>query len=129
MVLKNTSSVARDHLSSERTYLAYMRTSLGLCVMGVALVQLFAITEITDSPISPHMASQTQKLQQIARPLGALTVAFSFVVLLQGTWRYFRIQLSLFDNMFPIARISTALQTFVFTSIIVVIFVSMLSGN
>lgn len=101
MVLKNTSSVARDHLASERTYLAYVRTSLGLCVMGVgttlpsqflshlltpflALVQLFAIAEIMDPTIDPHMASHTQKLQRTARPLGALTIAFSFVVLLQG---------------------------------------------
>jgi len=33
--LLNNGSVARDHLASERTYLAYVRTSLGLASAGV----------------------------------------------------------------------------------------------
>ena len=35
MVLENAGSVARDHLASERTFLAYVRTSMGLASMGV----------------------------------------------------------------------------------------------
>lgn len=35
LVLKNSGSVARDHLASERTFLAYVRTSMGLASMGV----------------------------------------------------------------------------------------------
>ena len=35
LLLANTGSVARDHLASERTYLAYIRTSLGLASAGV----------------------------------------------------------------------------------------------
>jgi uncharacterized membrane protein YidH (DUF202 family) len=35
LTLANTGSVARDHLASERTYLAYVRTSLGISSMGV----------------------------------------------------------------------------------------------
>ncbi|KAF9078809.1 hypothetical protein BDP27DRAFT_29880 [Rhodocollybia butyracea] len=35
VVLENTNSVARDHLASERTFLAYVRTSLGVTVAGV----------------------------------------------------------------------------------------------
>jgi uncharacterized membrane protein YidH (DUF202 family) len=34
-VLKNTGSVARDHLASERTFLAWMRTSVSLAMAGV----------------------------------------------------------------------------------------------
>lgn len=33
--LQNTGSVARDHLSSERTWLAYVRTSLSIASAGV----------------------------------------------------------------------------------------------
>lgn len=33
--LKNTGSVARDHLASERTFLAWMRTSISLAMAGV----------------------------------------------------------------------------------------------
>lgn len=35
LVLKNTGSVARDHLASERTFLAWMRTSVSLAMAGV----------------------------------------------------------------------------------------------
>lgn len=35
LILLNSGSVARDHLASERTFLAYVRTSLTLVTMGV----------------------------------------------------------------------------------------------
>lgn len=35
--LENSGSVARDHLASERTFLAYVRTSLGCSTMGVGM--------------------------------------------------------------------------------------------
>jgi hypothetical protein len=35
LVLQNTGSVARDHLASERTFLAYVRTSLSFASAGV----------------------------------------------------------------------------------------------
>ena len=35
LTLQNSGSVARDHLASERTFLAYVRTSLTIASMGV----------------------------------------------------------------------------------------------
>ena len=35
LILQNSGSVARDHLASERTFLAYVRTSLTIATMGV----------------------------------------------------------------------------------------------
>jgi hypothetical protein len=35
LVLQNSGSVARDHLALERTFLAYVRTSLTIATMGV----------------------------------------------------------------------------------------------
>lgn len=35
LVLENSGSVARDHLASERTFLAYVRTSLAIATTGV----------------------------------------------------------------------------------------------
>lgn len=37
LTLKNSGSVARDHLASERTFLAYVRTSLGIVTAGVGV--------------------------------------------------------------------------------------------
>ncbi|KAL1303590.1 hypothetical protein AAFC00_006955 [Neodothiora populina] len=36
-VYKNTGSVARDHLAAERTFLAWIRTGLGLVALGTAI--------------------------------------------------------------------------------------------
>ncbi len=36
-VFSNTGSVARDHLASERTFLAWVRTGLGFMALGVAV--------------------------------------------------------------------------------------------
>ncbi|RUS31614.1 hypothetical protein BC938DRAFT_477459 [Jimgerdemannia flammicorona] len=35
LLLENKGSVARDHLSNERTYLAWLRTSLSIITVGV----------------------------------------------------------------------------------------------
>ena len=36
-VYQNTGSVARDHLASERTFLAWIRTGLGFVALGIAV--------------------------------------------------------------------------------------------
>jgi len=51
--LENTGSVARDHLASERTFLAYMRTSLAIASSGVGefdSLQSDALTKLNISP-------------------------------------------------------------------------------
>ena len=49
-LLKNTGSVARDHLASERTLLAWLRTGLGFIALGIA-VERFSQLDL--SPIHP----------------------------------------------------------------------------
>lgn len=45
-LLKNTGSVARDHLASERTFLAWMRIGLAFTALGLA-VQRFSQLELS----------------------------------------------------------------------------------
>jgi uncharacterized membrane protein YidH (DUF202 family) len=97
--LKNQGGVARDHLSSERTFLAYVRTSLTIACTGVgtsfsvldpalspyhlirllALVQLFTIS-------TSNQNGAAKRLQVYARPLGASTIILGVCVLLLGTF-------------------------------------------
>ncbi|KAK1768368.1 inner membrane protein YidH [Phialemonium atrogriseum] len=53
-VFLNTGSVARDHLASERTFLAWIRTGLGFVALGIAIERFsqLDIREILQPPES-----------------------------------------------------------------------------
>ncbi|KAF8993839.1 hypothetical protein BDQ17DRAFT_1431432 [Cyathus striatus] len=105
--LLNNGSVARDHLASERTYLAYVRTSLGIASAGVALTQFFKLSERT---------------QSLAAPLGATAIGSSLLVLLIGTYRYFEVQATLPTGRYPASRIGISVIAFIVVSLIVATF-------
>lgn len=98
--LENSGSVARDHLASERTFLAYMRTSLAISSSGVALVQLFSAT-------SASSYASLDGVHNYTRSLGASTVILGLLVLFIGTTRYFTIQSALTKGFFPAAQLAT----------------------
>jgi len=116
--LENTGSVARDHLANERTWLAYVRTSLSIASAGVALVQLFTISTAVTIP--------TKQLRKFVRPLGGATVILGWLTLVIGTWRYFRVQTSLQGNKFPPARVFVGFLSVVLGSIVAVTFAVLL---
>jgi len=125
MTLKNTGSVARDHLALERTWLAWTRTSLYIASTGVALVQLFALSaqSATNGSGDP-IASQ---LMAVAKPLGAATIAFAFLVLMFGSARYFQVQYALTQQTFPPARVSPVIMSVFMTALVVAVFAVVVS--
>ncbi|KAH9826041.1 hypothetical protein Tdes44962_MAKER03824 [Teratosphaeria destructans] len=98
--LENKGSVARDHLALERTFLAWLRTSLSFASIGVAVTQLFRLntslansnheqtsassqTQTSIAGTSQHQDvlaasannlvsfADTHRLRQVGKPLGA----------------------------------------------------------
>ncbi|KAJ1839740.1 hypothetical protein LPJ70_004943, partial [Coemansia sp. RSA 2708] len=51
--LDNKGSVARDHLANERTYLAWVRTSLSMVTVGVAIRQLYRVSIDLGGDVDP----------------------------------------------------------------------------
>lgn len=83
--VRNEGSAARDHLANERTFLAWLRTALGLVGLGLVLEKL-----------EPQGGVGTQ--------LAALvSVAFGALALVYAVLRYRRVAAHLAEGTFPVA--------------------------
>ncbi|KAG7088711.1 hypothetical protein E1B28_012680 [Marasmius oreades] len=130
LVLENSGSVARDHLASERTFLAYVRTSLAIASTGVALVQLFTIASkaVSNHPTQLTFSPATKRVQVWARPLGVVTVGLGIAVLSIGVVRYFTVQNALVKGKFPVARFLLGGIAFVLGVLVLIVFGVLVSG-
>lgn len=107
----------------ERTFLAWLRTSLAFASIGVAITQLFRLNSTISTPSSPdNDSSETNltsvstqlhmlilileylKLRHVGKPLGATFLAVSIIVLLIGMNRYYESQSWLLKGKFPASR-------------------------
>ncbi|KAG2101539.1 hypothetical protein BD769DRAFT_187255 [Suillus cothurnatus] len=126
LVLENKGNVARDHLASERTYLAYVRTSLACASAGVALVQLFTLSNSTNAN---NQGQGGIDLQRFARPLGATVVLLGLFILIYGLVRYFMTQAALLRGFFPVARNSIAAMAFALGAVVGIVFGVLVTGT
>ncbi|KAB8299233.1 hypothetical protein EYC80_001324 [Monilinia laxa] len=78
--LENKGSVARDHLALERTFLAWLRTSLAFASIGIAITQLFRLNTSSTSSTPAH-SDATIHLRHLGKPLGATFVGISILML------------------------------------------------
>ncbi|KAI7907691.1 uncharacterized protein BX663DRAFT_491740 [Cokeromyces recurvatus] len=95
-MLENKAATARDHLANERTFLAWLRTSLSLITVGVAITQLYHLTPTGDSNQVTHA--------KVGKSLGAAFVIFSIVFLYFANARYFHTQIAMTKGQFPASR-------------------------
>jgi uncharacterized membrane protein YidH (DUF202 family) len=95
----------------ERTFLAWLRTSLAFASIGVAVTQLFRLN--TDSASANRVDFDHTKLQKMGRPLGATFLVISIVTLLLGCKRYFHAQEWILKGKFPASRGTILVMSFV----------------
>ncbi|RLL95356.1 hypothetical protein CFD26_102374 [Aspergillus turcosus] len=144
--LENKGSVARDHLALERTFLAWLRTSLAFASIGIAVTQLFRLnassapssgvsSQAFPSLLSPpfydpaiiRITSESQRLRNIGKPLGTTFIGIALLILLIGFHRYFESQYWIIRGKFPASRGSVALVAIVAAALIVASFTVILA--
>ncbi|KAJ6594384.1 hypothetical protein B0H19DRAFT_918322 [Mycena capillaripes] len=90
-VYNNTGSVARDHLASERTFLAWLRTGLGFVALGIAMERFSQLDLAELLPIKPE--KQANKRSGGQRDTSDMLVAALLGTgsgsIVYGTARYF----------------------------------------
>ncbi|SJX60544.1 uncharacterized protein SRS1_10187 [Sporisorium reilianum f. sp. reilianum] len=128
--LQNEGSVARDHLASERTFLAWLRTSLSLVSIGIAVTQLFQLPSLVGTPDekqpganylnfqgdpvlnwpedAPHilLSQRLASIAKLGKPLGGSFILLGVIALFLGCYRYFAVQATLVRGKFIPSRIS-----------------------
>ena len=85
-IVENRGSAARDHLANERTFLAWVRTALGLVGLGVLLERLGAGAD-----------------QRLAMAAGIGFIAFGGLTLIYAVSRYLWVARNLEQGKFPVA--------------------------
>ena len=86
-IVENAGSEARDHLANERTFLAWLRTALGLVGLGVVLAR-----------VGDEVGALPSRLG------GMALVVFGIVCLVYALVRYARVARCLREGHFPVAR-------------------------
>lgn len=116
---------ADDISHVERTFLAWLRTSLSFASIGIAITQLFRLnTSIASSPSpsepsSVDAASPQARLRHVGKPLGATFIGVSVVILFIGFHRYFEAQHYVIRGKFPASRGSVLLVSGIAGALIV----------
>ena len=102
--------IALAKVETERTFLAWLRTSLSFASIGIAVTQLFRLDQTLAK--TPHDHPRVQNLRHVGKPLGATFLGVGILVLLIGFHRYFESQHYVMLGKFPASRGSVALVAF-----------------
>ncbi|ORE11345.1 hypothetical protein BCV72DRAFT_197932 [Rhizopus microsporus var. microsporus] len=111
LYLENTLAVARDHLANERTFLAWVRTSLSTISAGVAVTQLFRLDKENNS----------------GRFLGMAFVVIGILYMMFACLRYFHTQTSMTKGYFPASRSIILITSTVTLSALIAVFFIIIS--
>lgn len=102
---------------TERTFLAWLRTSLAFASIGIAVTQLFRLnTSLSNAPDDGSFHT----IRQLGKPLGAAFLAISILVLFLGYQRYVQSQQWVMKGKFPASRGTIVIVSLIALALMVV---------
>ncbi|KAK4105454.1 hypothetical protein N658DRAFT_491912 [Parathielavia hyrcaniae] len=124
--LENKGSVARDHLALERTFLAWLRTSLAFASIGIAITQLFRLNTSLAGD-----SEQAETLRRLGKPLGTTFLGLSIMILLLGYNRYLQGQYWIIKGKFPASRGTIMIVSFTAFAVVLasLVIILVVQGN
>lgn len=114
MFTSEGTNYSNTQLANERTFLAWLRTSLMCVSMGIGLAQINHFVEV-GSRVTLSGYSITFPLHNTAllaapwKPMASVCIVIGIVVLLIGVFRFYYAQRLLSENRFPVSTVSTTL--------------------
>ncbi|KAI8083155.1 uncharacterized protein BX664DRAFT_285118 [Halteromyces radiatus] len=118
--LDNKGSVARDHLANERTYLAWLRTSLSLISVGVGLTQLFRLDK---TPSTHYPKDEFEALLKSGRLVGLMFILLGIFFVLFAVSRFFHSQQAMIKGYFPASRGIVLLSSCLVAIAVIILFI------
>jgi uncharacterized membrane protein YidH (DUF202 family) len=122
------------YLANERTFLAYVRTSLSLAGAGLAVTQLlrlsihFPTSSSTSGSLTTSFGGQVSADQVLvySKVLGALFFVVGLLCLLMGLGRYAYNQVLIMEGLFGAGRLTVGVLAFcIFALTTVILSISM----
>lgn len=92
----------------ERTFLAWLRTSLAFASIGIAITQLFRLNTSLEGD-----TKRAENMRRLGKPLGATFLAISILILMLGYNRYLQGQYWVIKGKFPASRGTIMLVAFI----------------
>jgi uncharacterized membrane protein YidH (DUF202 family) len=137
LVLENKSSVARDHMANERTFLAWLRTSLSFVTIGVGVTQLFRLenkstkVDINNSTVllTDDKSGKGKAIDKYGKPLGLIFIILGILTLLMGFVRFYQVQHMLTKNYYPATRLSILSLIVLILVVVIITFVMVLNSS
>lgn len=105
---------------AERTFLAWLRTSLSFASIGVAITQLFRLNTSLSDAEDTSSNSSVHTLRHLGKPLGGVFLGISILILFLGYHRYFQAQQWIIKGKFPASRGTVILVSLVALGLMIV---------
>lgn len=105
---------------AERTFLAWLRTSLSFASIGVAITQLFRLNTSLSTEEGATESANAHTLRHLGKPLGAIFLGISILMLFLGYHRYFQAQQWIIKGKFPASRGTVILVSLVALCLMVI---------